>query len=243
LIRAKQEWEEAEQARLRDARARIAKEESQRAAMKFSLELDQKGQAIEQLEQVVKAQDEKPVEAQKAQAVCLKKERELSDQKRELDLIIEQWVQGSLVTIRAQARQDAEEHLRLKVLEKEQTIGAMQKQIEDLKRRAEQGSQQLQGEVQELELESLLAARFPHDSVQPVRKGEHGGDILQRVVSSQGQECGSILCDTKRTKNWSDGWLAKLRDDQRDAGAEIAVIVSRVLPKNAEAFEFVNGVG
>jgi hypothetical protein len=111
-----------------------------------------------------------------------------------------------------------------------------------LKRRAEQGSQQLQGEVQELELESQLTTRFPFDVLQPVRKGEHGGDLLQRVVSSQGQDSGSILWETKRTKAWSDGWLPKLREDQRNAKADIAVIVSQTLPKNTESFEMIDGV-
>jgi hypothetical protein len=130
----------------------------------------------------------------------------------------------------------------LKVMEKEQTITAMQKQIEDLKRRAEQGSQQLQGEVQELELENLLRVKFPFDSIEPVPKGEFGGDVLHRVVGSGGQSGGTILWEFKRTKNWSDGWLVKLRDDQRTAKAEIAVIVSQTLPKGVETFEMVDGV-
>jgi hypothetical protein len=242
LIQAKRQWEAAEQERLGKERQKIAAEETRRAAVKFSLELTQRGQEIQHLEGVLKARDEKLVEAQNMQAQCLQKERELSDQKRELDLTIEQRVQGSLALIRGQARKEAEDQLRLKLLEKEQTIGSMQKQIEDLKRRAEQGSQQLQGEVQELELESLLAAKFPFDSIQPVRKGEHGGDVLQGVVNGQGQLCGAILWETKRTKNWSDGWLLKLRDDQRYAKAEVAVIVSQAQPKNAESFEFIDGI-
>ena len=127
-------------------------------------------------------------------------------------------------------------------MEKEQTIAAMQKQIEDLKRRAEQGSQQLQGEVQELELENLLRAKFPFDAIEPVPKGEFGGDVLHRVVGTSGQSGGTILWEFKRTKNWSDAWLVKLRDDQRTAKAEIAVIVSQVLPKGVETFEMVEGV-
>ena len=95
----------------------------------------------------------------------------------------------------------------------------MQRQIEELRRKAEQGSQQLQGEVQELELEATLRARFPHDTIEPVPKGEFGGDILQRVVGPTGQPCGTILWESKRTKNWTDGWLAKLREDQRKVGA------------------------
>src|SRR4029450_7673070 len=100
----------------------------------------------------------------------------------------------------------------------------------------EQGSQQLQGEVQEIELESLLRAKFAHDLIEPVPKGEFGGDVLQRVRGPNGQECGSILWESKRTKNWSDGWLAKLREDQRAAKAEIAVILSQVLPKDVGTF-------
>ena len=129
--------------------------------------------------------------------------------------------------------------------EKEETITAMQKQIEDLKRRAEQGSQQLQGEVQELELENLLRAKFPFDTIEPVPKGEFGGDALQRVVSASGQPngtVGTILWESKRTKNWSDGWLVKLREDQRTAKAEVAVLVSQVLPKGVESFDVVDGV-
>ena len=206
------------------------------------MEINQKAQEIAHLGEVLKARDEKLGEAQKTQAEFLKKERALADQKRELELTIEQRVQGSLTTVRAQAKQEAEEQLKLSVHEKETTIAAMQKQIEDLRRRSEQGSQQLQGEVLELQLESLLMAKFPFDSIQPVRKGEHGGDILQGVVNSNGQTCGSILWETKRTKNWSDGWLPKLRDDQRNAQAEIAVIVSQALPKTVEAFECIDGV-
>jgi hypothetical protein len=118
----------------------------------------------------------------------------------------------------------------------------MQRQIEELKRRAEQGSQQLQGEVQEVEIESLLTARFPRDTIQPVPKGEFGGDVLHRVIGPLGQQCGTILWESKRTKNWSDTWLPKLREDQRAAKAEIAVIISQVLPKDVETFGLVEGV-
>jgi hypothetical protein len=127
-------------------------------------------------------------------------------------------------------------------MEKEQTISSMQRQIEELKRRAEQGSQQLQGEVLELELESLLRSRFPIDSIEPVAKGEHGGDVLQCINDSNGQKCGAILWETKRTKNWSDSWLIKLRADQRVAKAEIAVLVSHALPRDIESFDFIDGI-
>jgi len=105
----------------------------------------------------------------------------------------------------------------------------MQRQVEELKRKAEQGSQQLQGEVQELALEATLRAKFPRDLIEPVPKGEFGGDVLQRVIGPLDQQCGSILWESKRTKNWTDSWLAKLREDQRTAKADIALIVSNAL--------------
>ncbi|MGH8527349.1 MAG: DUF2130 domain-containing protein, partial [Gammaproteobacteria bacterium] len=177
-----------------------------------------------------------------AQAELIRKQRGLDDAQRELDLTIEKRVQEGLGATREQARKEVEEQLKFKVMEKEQTIASMHKQIEELKRKAEQGSQQLQGEVQELDLESLLSARFPRDTIEPVPKGEHGGDVLHRVVGPLGQVCGTILWESKRTKNWSDGWLGKLREDQRAARAEIAIIISQVLPKDVESFDLIDHV-
>jgi hypothetical protein len=197
---------------------------------------------IQEKDQTISAMESKLAEAQQAQAGLIKKQRELDDAKRELDLTIEKRVQEGLSATRDQARKEAEESLKFKVMEKEQTITSMQKQIEDLKRRAEQGSQQLQGEVQELELEAVLRAKFPRDTITPVPKGEYGGDALQTVIDPLGRDCGTILWESKRTKNWTDGWLGKLRDDQRTAKAEISVLVSQALPKDVEPFGLVDGV-
>ncbi len=147
-----------------------------------------------------------------------------------------------LSEVRVRAKQEAEDGLKLKVMEKDQTIASMQQKIEELMRKAEQGSQQLQGEVQELALEHLLRSRFPIDEIQPVPKGEFGGDVLHRVIGSGGHTGGTILWETKRTRNWSDAWLIKLREDQRAAKAEIAVIVTQTLPKGVETFEMLDGV-
>ncbi len=157
-------------------------------------------------------------------------------------LTVEKRVQESLTEVRTQAKREVEEGLKLKVLEKDQTIASMQQKIEELKQKAEQGSQQLQGEAQELELEDLLRTKFPLDTIEPVPKGEFGGDVLHRVMSQTGQPSGIILWESKRTKNWSDGWLAKLRDDQRAAKAEVAVIVTHALPKGVDSFDVVDGV-
>ncbi|MBK6959018.1 MAG: DUF2130 domain-containing protein [Nitrosomonas sp.] len=227
---------------LKAERARVIAEESKKAKLASAAELENKARELAELQEVLKSRDEKLAEAQKAQAELIKKQRELDDAKRELELTVEKRVQDGLIEVRTLAKKEAEDEQKLKVMEKEQTIAAMQKQIEDLKRRAEQGSQQLQGEVQELELENLLRMKFPFDAIDPVPKGEFGGDVLHRVVSTGGQAGGTILWEFKRTKNWSDAWLAKLRDDQRTAKAEIAVIVSQILPKGVETFEMVEGV-
>ena len=228
--------------KLQSERAKIAADEARKAKLALSNDIEQKTKEVADLQEILKQKDEKLTEAQKAQADLLKKQRELDDAKRELELTVEKRVQENLAVTRQQARKEAEDELRLKVSEKEQTIASMQKQIEELKRRAEQGSQQLQGEVQELELETLLKSKFPRDTIEPVPKGEHGGDVLHRVLGPLGQICGTILWESKRTKNWSEGWLAKLRDDQRTAKAEIAIIVSHVVPKDIETFGLVDGV-
>ncbi|MGH9426296.1 MAG: DUF2130 domain-containing protein [Terriglobia bacterium] len=228
--------------KVRQERGKIAAEEAKKAKLAFQNDLDEKTKDVTDLQEVIKHRDAKLAEAQKAQADLLRKQRELDDAKREVELTVEKRVQAGLAATREQAKKEAEEALTLKVMEKEQTIASMQKTIEELKRKAEQGSQQLQGEVQEIELEALLGAKFPRDTIEPVPKGEHGGDVLHHVAGPTGQMCGTILWESKRTKNWSDGWLTKLREDQRTAKAEVAVIVSHVLPKGVETFALIDGV-
>ncbi|MGD1081307.1 MAG: DUF2130 domain-containing protein [Candidatus Sulfotelmatobacter sp.] len=227
---------------IRKEREGIASEEARKARLLVSDELQGKSKTIAELEEILKTKDGKLAEAQKSQVELVRKRRELDDAKRELDLTVETRVLQSLAGVRDKAKREAEQELNLKVAEKEQTIAGMQRQIEALKRKAEQGSQQLQGEVQELELESVLAAKFPADLVEPVPKGEFGGDIVHRVLNHAGQTCGTLLWESKRTKNWSDGWLPKLRQDQRAAKADFALMVSRVLPKGVDLFDHIDGI-
>ena len=229
-------------AQLKIERAHIMAEEARKAKQASAAEFEAKAHELAELQEVLKVRNEKLAEAQKAQADLIKKERELDDAKRELELTVQKRIQEGLAATRQEAKKEAEDEQKLKVMEKEHTILAMQKQIEDLKRRAEQGSQQLQGEVQEMDLENLLRAKFPFDSIEPVAKGEFGGDVLQKVISPTGQQSGAILWESKRTKNWSDGWLTKLRDDQRTAKAEISILVSQALPKGVDTFDVMDGV-
>src|SRR5262245_11136778 len=242
LQKQKESMDEQVQQKIQQEQVRIAADEAKKAKLALGNELDRKVKEINELQEVLKQRDTKLADAQKAQADLIRKQRDLDDARRELDLTVEKRVQTDLAAAREKAKREAEDEMKLKVTEAEQTIAAMQRQIEELKRRAEQGSQQLQGEVQELELESLLTAKFPRDTIMPVPKGEFGGDVLQRVVGPLNQICGTILWESKRTKNWSDGWLPKLREDQRAAKAEAAVIISQALPKDVETFGLVDGV-
>ncbi|MGH6863995.1 MAG: DUF2130 domain-containing protein, partial [Methylocella sp.] len=228
--------------KLKAEREKIIAEEAKNARLIF--ETDIKGQAkqIAYLQDVVKDRDSKLDDAQKTELDLLRKQRELDDAMREMNLNVEKKVQEQLPSVRGKATHEAEERWKPKLLEKEEQIASMQRQIEQLRRKAEQGPQQLQGEAFELELESLLRAKFPQDIIDPVAKGALGGDVLQGVVGPQGQRCGSILWELKQTKDWSDAWLPKLRDNQRDANADIALIVSKALRKEVETFDLIDGV-
>lgn len=148
-------------AQLKTERERVIAEEAKKARLAAATELEAKARELVDLQEVLKARDAKLAEAQNAQAELIKKQRELDDAKRELELTVEKRVQENLNDVRTSAKREAEDSLKLKVLEKDQTIASMQQKIEELKQKAEQGSQQLQGEVQEMDLESLLRAKIP----------------------------------------------------------------------------------
>jgi hypothetical protein len=223
-------------------RRQIAAEEAAKAKRLAAADLDSKTREVTELHAVLKQRDEKLADAQAAQADLMRKERELQDEKRELELSVERRVQSRIAAAQEKAKLEAEQPLKLRVMEKEEQIASMQRQIDELKRKADQGSQQLQGEAQELELEEMLRAKFPRDTIKAVPKGEFGGDILQAVMGPQNQSCGTILWESKRTKHWSDAWLAKLREDQRRAKADVALIVSNILPKGVNGFGHVDGI-
>jgi hypothetical protein len=242
VAKARESIDEQVAARLKAERAAIVEIEAKKARTALADELGRRDQQLEELQQTLVTNNAKLAEAQQAQTEMLRKQRELDDARREVELTVEKKVQENLVAVREKAKSDAEDALKSKVAEKEAQIAGMQRQIEDLRRKAEQGSQQLQGEALEVELESLLRSRFPRDLIEPVAKGEFGGDVAHRVLGPGGQTCGTILWESKRTRNWNDAWLAKLRDDQRAAKAEIALIVSTALPKGIETFDLVDNV-
>jgi hypothetical protein len=180
--------------------------------------------------------------AQAAQAEALKKERLLADRERELELTVQRGIGDGIELARCQAQQAAEDAQRLKLLERDTVIEGLQKKIAELAQRAEQGSQQLQGEVQELDIEQALRAKFPQDTVTEVGKGVNGADVVHHVFAPDGSECGLILIESKRTKTFSAPWLAKLRQDGRASHADILVLVTTALPKEISTFDEVDGV-
>ena len=242
LAKRQAELDEQVASKVNAEKSRIATEEGRKARLLLENDLSQKEKALADLQEVVKVRDDKLAEAQKQQAELMKQQRELQDAKRELAVTVEKKVQETLVSVREKAQAEAEERYRMQIAERDEEKASLQRKVEDLQRKFQQGSQQLQGEVLELELESQLRARFPLDVIEPVAKGEFGGDVLQRVMTHFGQPCGSILWESKRTKNWSDTWLPKLREDQRNAKADVALIVSSALPKGISTFDLKDGV-
>jgi hypothetical protein len=242
LAKAREQIEEQVSNRLAAERSQLIAAEAKKARDAAAANLQAKEAEAAELRRNLEINNAKLAEAQQQQAELMRRQRALDDEKRELDLTVEKRVQESIGVIQIKARQEADEAARLRVAERDQTIESMARTIEELKRKAEQGSQQSQGEVLELELEVLLRGRFPSDLVEPVSKGELGADVVQQVNGSIGQAAGIILWESKRTKAWSDGWLAKLRDDQRRCGADVALIISQALPKHIEHFDLVDGV-
>ena len=242
VARAREQIEDQVAQRLTAERSQLVAAEAKKAREAVAGDMQAKAAETAELRKNLEASDAKLAEAQQAQAEVIRKERALADEKREMDLTIEKRVQASVDDIRAKAKQESDEAARLKVAEKDQTIESMTRTIEELRRKAEQGSQQSQGEVFEVELEELLRGKFPMDAIEPVAKGELGADVIQQVNGSVGQPAGMILWESKRTKAWSDGWLAKLREDQRRCGADVALIISHALPKHIEHFDLVDGV-
>jgi hypothetical protein len=242
VTRAREAIDDEVSKRLRTERSAIAVAEAAKARLAVASDLEQRDRQVAELRQNLTDNDSKLAVAQRAQVDVIRKSRELDDARRELDLSVEAKVQQSLSAVREKAKLDAEEGLKLRLADKEHQIAGMQRKIEDLLRKSEQGSQQAQGEVTEIELQSELRARFPRDLIEPVAKGEFGGDVLHHVIGASGQSCGTILWESKRTKAWQDGWLVKLRDDQRVAKADVALIVSSALPKNVETFDLLDNV-
>lgn len=197
---------------------------------------------LKDMQEQITEKDKKLQEAQENELSLRKRTRELEDAKKGLELEVQRRIDEEREKIRKQAIEMFTEEHRLKDLQKDKKISDMERLIDELKRKVEQGPIQAQGEVLELDLESFLKSTFPTDEIEPVPQGMRGADIIQKVYSKSGQHCGTIIWETKRTKNWSDSWISKLKDDQRTVKAEIAVIVSAAMPDEINSFGQKEGV-
>lgn len=172
--------------------------------------------------------------AQNAELEIRKQKNVLDEEKRTFELDKQRQMDAERDKIRKATEEQLLEQIRLKEREKDKMIDDLKKSLEDAQRKASQGSQQLQGEVQELDLEETLRTTFPSDSIEPIGKGVLGADIRQTVKSPGGKVCGTILWESKRTKAWSDGWISKLKEDMRADRANIPAIISETLPDEAK---------
>lgn len=201
------------------------------------------------LENEKKSSEEKLLLARQKELEFLKREGELKNKEAELELVLQRKLQEERASITDQIRKQEADKNSLKETEHQLKVKELEKQIEDqkklaeeMRRKAEQGSMQLQGEVQELILEELLKNSFPFDLISEVGKGIRGADCMQTIRNSLGQECGKIIYESKRTKDFGGDWIEKLKKDMRSVGADVAVIVSQTYPKGMDCFGEKDGV-
>lgn len=235
LEESKKSVEETVARKLAAERARFEEAARKKALEQFDTEL-------RDLREEKASKDRLLDESRKKEMELLRRNRQMEDEKKAAELEAARKLDAEREKIRQSTIEMFSEEHRLRDLEKDKTMADMKKTIDELKRKIEQGSQQAQGEVLELDLEAMLRARYPMDSIEPVAKGVRGADIIQRVHARAGQPCGAIAWESKRTKAWNDEWVVKLKDDQREMKAEIAVIVTEALPRGITAFGQVDGV-
>ena len=204
---------------------------------------------VQLLEAANKDTEEKLKLARQQELEFLKKEQLLKTREEELEIQLQRKLQEQRNELSEQIRKQEQEkntlketEFQLKVRELEKQLDDQKKLAEEMKRKAEQGSMQLQGEVQELILEELLRSNFPFDVISEVGKGVRGADCIQTVRNQYGQECGRIIFESKRTKDFSNDWIEKLKKDMRGIGVDVAVIVTQCYPKGMDCFGEKDGV-
>lgn len=202
----------------------------------FTHQIEEKvlGDQQKKHEEELREMKKRLADSEKAELEIRKQKNELDEQKRTFELEKQRQMDAEREKIRQKTAEEIMESQRLKDKEKDKIIDDLKKSLEDAQRKATQGSQQLQGEVAELDLEATLRATFPQDTIEGIAKGVLGADIRQIVKSPGGKTCGTILWESKRTKAWSDGWINKLKEDMRNDRANIPAIVSESLPEEAK---------
>ena len=215
------------------------KEAEQKAAAKLE------GAYTDQLKELqgVLAEKEARIETFREQELALRKrQRALEEDRASLELEVARKLDQERETIRETVLKKAAETHRLKDLEKDKIITDLRAALDDMRRKAEQGSMETQGEVLEQDFEAQLQGFFVHDDIRPVPKGIRGADLIQTVRTAMGTECGVLIWETKNTKAWSKAWIPKLKDDMIEIRASLAILVSVVLPAEIRRFGQIDGV-
>jgi hypothetical protein len=215
-----------------------AKREAQlreRAEAKVAADLADLGAQVEEQAEQIRIARARELE-------LLQQKRMLDEEKAKLDLELARRLDEERQSIALEARRSAAEEHQLELRQREVQVEQMKRQIKDLQESADQTRAGLIGEAQEREIEEVLRERFRSDRVDPVKSGVRGADVLQSVLSPRGESCGKILWESKRARNWSNGWITKLKEDQAVAGADVAVLVCSALPPNVRHMELVDGV-
>ncbi|MCG8317805.1 MAG: DUF2130 domain-containing protein [Pseudomonadales bacterium] len=227
---------------LADSKAAEEKSKNQIAVAKAQAAKQAREEALDEavlLKAEIVAKDEKLASYRNAELELRKQKREIEEKQAEIELELEK----KLDLERKQIEAKVSESFSLREAELKKKIADAQKSNEELTRKLEQGSQQLQGEVLELEIEQLLEQAYPLDQIEPVKKGARGADVIQSVHLRSGTLCGKIIWETKRAENWSSKWITKLKEDQQLVNGDIAVLVTTVLPAGVtESIQLYEGV-
>ena len=219
-----------------DAKAKTLIDQAEaRVRQQSALELDQIRRQL--ADQLVITQA-----AQKRELELARESAELKRKQQELDLELERRLASARAEDEKRLRQLIGDEQSLKLAERDKQIEDMKKVIDDLQRKSQQGSQELQGEVLELDIQAALERQFPHDLIRPVPKGMTGADLIQDVRDTSLNACGQIIWEVKNTKHWQPAWLDKLKADQRESGAALAILVSVALPDGVRGFAQMNGI-
>ncbi|MBW1796087.1 MAG: DUF2130 domain-containing protein [Deltaproteobacteria bacterium] len=235
LARLKSEADKEIERRLATERKKLEKSAKESA-------LKELGTELEDAKSIVTEQAKQLEEAQEHELALRKRERKLQRDQKALELEMERKLEQERGIISKEITDSLKDKHELEKGDLKKKISTLTDQIDDLKRKSELGSQEAQGEVQELRLEELLASNFPSDTIRPVPKGVKGADVIQEVYNESGHRCGVIVWESKRTKAFQKPWIDKLKSDQRKLKAEIAALYTQAMPQDISGFGQLDGV-
>lgn len=240
------EWQEAESKKFAEKEKKFEEEQrtnEQRLEERIKKQLEEKNELDQKLlKEEVEENKQRNKKLMDQLTEMTRELRKAREDKESAQLEMEKKLSEEINKLSEQAEKKVKDEYQMALAEKDKMLSDAIKANEDLKIKLTQNSQQLQGEVQELELEQVLASEFPVDEIAPVGKGINGADIMQRVRDNQGRECGVIIWESKRTKHWDDKWVPKLKDDMRTAKSDLAILVTTAMPQGLVNFGHKDGV-